>query len=258
MLTAQIPFLQCDDNMKTNRPRLTLLAPTKKQSSRYFPRVVVDEQKHSSMVKQIRMLRNQVYVDEGIINQTGIDTSYDHQDLEAWHLLIYDTTGRTLLGCIRALYFQETNDFPEAESILSQGGIWLGESAERSMLIHVITQYLKSIKRKQRAFLYVGGFAVSRPGQILGHGALLGLGINALGRIIDNAEGLTFARSIKALLFQSLGGYLFDGIDTIHCKNHHCNVQLLGLRPEGVPPSAERFAETIKAELQTQAVIVAN
>jgi hypothetical protein len=89
----------------------------------------------------------------------------------------------------------------------------------------------------------------------------LGLGVNALGRIIGNAEGLTYARSTKAgaLLFQRLGGYpLFDGIGAIRCMHHRCDVQLLGLSPEGVSPSTGIIAESIKAKLLTQAVIAAS
>lgn len=244
-----------------NNPVLLLLAPTKKQSARYFPSVVVDEQRHTFLVNQIRILRNQVYVNEGILDRVDMDALYDYQDLQAWHLLIFDPTGRMLSGCIRALYFDKSSDFPEAESLLSLGGIELVESAERSMHIQVIQQYLNSIQRKQKSFFYVGGLAVSHPGQKLGYGALLGLGVNALGRIIGNAEGLTFARSTKAgaLLFQRLGGYLlFDGIGPIHCLLHRCDVQLLGLRPEGVSTSTGRIAESIKAKLQTQAVIAAS
>jgi hypothetical protein len=146
-------------------PALTLLAPTKKQSARYFPSVVVDKQRHAFMVKQVRILRNQVYLNDGILDRDGMDASYDCQDLEAWHLLILDPTGRTILGCIRALYFNRANDFPEAESILSLGGIGLVESAERSMHVQVIQQYLNGIQRKHKSFFYVGGLAVSHRGQ---------------------------------------------------------------------------------------------
>jgi hypothetical protein len=239
-------------------PQFLALAPSHDEAIKHFANTQIDASYHSAVLRQIRTLREVVYRNSGFWHQDNI--SYEHYDSQAWHLALKNNSTPELVGCIRVMYFTEIESFPRAESILDIGGINMDDDKLRDVYLEAIRQRIHYVREKRKPFFYVGGLAINQDGRKLGHGATLGLAINALSRIIGDSEGLTIAHNSRkaASMFHKLGGFpLGSGaLTTFQCTSHKSDGQLICLHPQNVSDSIERIVKTLKTELKQQKVIV--
>lgn len=140
-----------------------------------------------------------------------VDNFYDSLDYDekTWHLLAYSPTTAELIGCIRAVCFDLTHDPIDAESLTFLGGVEFFPKPDHAVTLQALDQLLSQVRLRANRLLYIGGMAVLNGWRRQGTGAQLGLGINALARILGQTEGVAFAAydNSSANLFQRLGGY---------------------------------------------------
>ena len=251
--TQHVPS-QC---MRRRKSQLLALAPAHDKAIQHFVNTQIDANYHAAVVRQIRALREVVYRSEGFWHQDNC--RYEHYDSRAWHLALKSSSSQDLVGCIRVMYFMEGESFPPAESILEIGGIRIDDNKLRDVYLEVIRHRIYDVREKRKPFCYVGGLAINQDGRKVGHGALLGLAVNALSRIIGDAEGLTFAHNSRqaASMFYKLGGYPLGGgaLTTFQCTSHKSAGQLIGLHSLNVSDNIERIVKALKTALKQEKVI---
>ncbi|SHO56596.1 hypothetical protein [Vibrio quintilis] len=237
---------------------LQLLAPSADKAAQFFTHTAVHSGKYDQLITTIRQLRQQVYQEEGMISQAEEKTSYLQQDMDAWHLIGRKQSSGEVLGCVRMFFFQPTDEFPSAEDMIEFGGVTFPHQELYLSHLHTIQSHLQSLRHRKKPLAYIGGMSVKHAGRKLGGGALLSLGINALSRILHQAEGITFARTDKggAALFQKIGGYLLKmSPGMFYCQSYHSHVQMIGLRPEILPHKSEDVVTRIEQQLKMKQVL---
>jgi hypothetical protein len=160
---------------------------------------------------------------------------------------------------VRIIYFCPAKGFPSSEDVLAFAGVQFPSCTLHAAYLTAIQAHLDQIQRHRKRFFYVGGLAVNRKARRLGYGAILGMAANALARIMDHAEGLSFTQYSKegSGLFQKLGGYpIKEELPSFRCCHFGTELSLIALRPH--PPLLRRndLVEGLKHHLVTQRVIV--
>ncbi|CAM3594691.1 hypothetical protein VA7868_03205 [Vibrio aerogenes CECT 7868] len=237
---------------------LQLLAPSAHQAAEFFTHTQVNTTAYEQLITAVRQLRQQVYTEEGMISQSENKADYLQKDKEAWHLIGRKKSSGEMLGCVRMFFFQQAEAFPSAERMIEFGGVTFPHQQLYLSHLHTIHSHLQTLRHRKKPLAYIGGMSVKNTGRKLGCGARLSLGINALSRILHQAEGITFARTEKgcAALFRKIGGYPLGGSpDMFYCDSYQCHIQMIGLRPEILPHKSERVVTQIEQQLKMNQVL---
>ena len=239
-------------------PELSILAPSRGDAALYFSNVYSNPCEYASRLDQIRRLRKNVYVEAGYLSQEVSLSEYDKFDEKSWHLFVLGEGKSELVACVRITYFAYQR-LPDSEDILSFSGVQFPSHAVRAAYLLAIKAHLDKIHRHRKQFFYVGGMAVNQIARRLGYGAILGMAANALARIMNHAEGLSFAQYSKegAGLFQKLGGYpIKDDLPSFRCSHFGVELLLMALRPYAPSLRRDDLVEGIKNHLANQTVTV--
>jgi hypothetical protein len=245
--------------MRRRVPDLSILAPSRSDAEPYFSDVQAKPCEYLAWLNQIKRHRRHVYLEAGYLRQESGLCEYDDFDSKSWHLFIAGQGNSDLLACVRMTYFCPAKGFPSSEDVLAFAGVQFPTRALYAAYLSAIEAHLVQIQCQRKRFFYVGGLAVNRKARRLGYGAILGMAANALARIMDHAEGLSFAQRSKegSGLFQKLGGYpIKEELPSFRCCRFGTELSLIALRPNAPLLRRDDLVEGIKHHLVTQRVTV--
>lgn len=234
--------------------KLALYAPPLGACDHFTP-IWVTQEAYECAIAEVQELRYSVHKTEGLIQESdNLYNDLDH-DEKIWHLLAYSPTTAELIGCIRCICFDLNRDSINAEHLISLGGVDFLHGTAHAATMQALDQFLSEVRLRANRLLYIGGMAVQNARRGQGIGAKLGLGINALARILGQTEGIAFAAydNGSASLFRRLGGYpLATAPDPFFCQKHRCQLQTLGFHPQHVASSTNRIVEGLLSTLLQQ------
>jgi hypothetical protein len=240
--------------------RLLLLAPSTDGVPDSFSNPSFDPGRHTHVLAKAQKLRGRIYVEDGAIGPNELTPEGRHyiaSDEESWHILTLDSNGE-VSGCTRFLAHPNTTSFAQLsvrQSALAKCDQW-GEK-----LRSAIEQDLQLARRRNFAYVEMGGWALREDVRCSTEALRIALGAYALARNLGGAISVTTAtvRHCSSSILRRIGGQpLAMGrteLPSYHDPRYKCEMSILRFDSDQPNPRYEAWIEQIREELLSAPVI---
>jgi hypothetical protein len=240
--------------------QLLLLAPSASGVPDSFSNPSFDPARHTQMLAKAQKLRGRIYVEDGAIERNELTPDGKHyiaSDEESWHILTLDSAGE-VSGCTRYLAHENTASFTQLgvrQSALAKCDQW--GAALRS----AIEQDLQIARRRDFAYVEMGGWALREDVRCSTEALRVALGAYALARNLGGAISVTTAtaRHCSSSILRRIGGQpLAVGrteLPAYHDPRYKCEMTILRFDSDQPNPRYEGWIEQIRQELLNAPVI---
>ena len=221
--------------------RLVLLAPPQAKVPSVFGNVTADGDYRSEMIRQMQVVRGQIYLNEGNVQPHQLVDGRHHtpEDERSWHLLMTDGHGN-VSSC--AWYREHENPRSIADLRIRNCPLMKVEEW-RERLESAVESEVRRARRAKLRYAEVGGWAVSKTKRCTSEGLVLALAAYGLSRIRGGALGITTANVTHASssILRRLGGsYLeFQGTPMPAYFDVRYNTRIELLRFDSRKPNAK-------------------
>jgi len=240
--------------------QMLLLAPSAVGVPDSFSNASFDPGRHTHMLAQAQKLRGRIYVEDGAVGPTELTPDGRHyiaSDEESWHILTLDSKGE-VSGCTRYLAHTNTVSFGQLgvrQSALAKCEQW-GQK-----LRSAIEQELQLARRRDFAYVEMGGWALREDVRCSTEALRVALGAYALARNLGGAISLTTAtaRHCSSSILRRIGGQPMamgrTELPAYHDPRYKCEMTILRFDSDRPNPRYEAWIEQIREELLSAPVI---
>ena len=240
--------------------RLLLLAPSAGGVPDSFSSPRFDPSRHTQMLAKAQKLRGRIYVEDGAIERHELTPDGKHylaSDEESWHILTLDSEGE-VSGCTRYLAHQNTVSFMQLgvrQSALAKCDEW------GPKLRCAIEQDLQLARRRDFAYVEMGGWALREDVRCSTEALRVALGAYALARNLGGAISVTTAtaRHCSSSILRRIGGQSLamgrTELPAYHDPRYKCEMTILRFDSDQPNPRYEGWIEQIREELLNAPVI---
>jgi hypothetical protein len=240
--------------------QMLLLAPYTGGVPDSFSNPSFDPGRHTHMLAKAQKLRGRIYVEDGAIGPNELTPEgrhYIQSDEESWHILTLDSHGE-VSGCTRYLAHMNTISFGQLgvrQSALAKCEQW------GPKLRSAIEQELQVARRRDFAYVEMGGWALREDVRCSTEALRVALGAYALARNLGGAISVTTAtaRHCSSSILRRIGGQpLAMGrteLPAYHDPRYNCEMTILRFDSDRPNPRYEAWIEQIREELLSAPVI---
>jgi hypothetical protein len=217
-------------NIETVDQRLVLLAPSGASALPLFRHVETDLDLHRSFVRDMQVLRGNIYLRDGALERRRLAPDGRHrtpEDEKSWHLLMVDKD-QQVSACV--WYFAHKADVT-FESLRVRNNP-LGRTESRGVFRNAVESEIASARAEGLGYAEIGGWAAKENG-CSSEGLILALAGFSLSRVLGGSLGLTTAtsRHKSSTILRRLGGssleFNGDTIAPYFDPTYRCMMELL-------------------------------
>jgi hypothetical protein len=241
--------------------RLVVLAPPKARIPCSFGGVHRSSRHYERLLSGAQRLRAKVYVEDGAIGESEVSRDGRHRhpaDEFAWHLLSLNEFG-DVCGCSRYVAHPNTVQFGQ----LGIRKAALARSKEWGMALRAaIDSEVAVAKRRDLAYVEVGGWALDSSMRRTGEGIRIALATYSLARVLGGCIGITTAtrRHCSATILRKIGGQpmridKFE-IPPYYDPQYDCDMELLRFDSTEPNPRFESCIEDLRFYLMTATLVI--
>jgi hypothetical protein len=241
--------------------RLVVLAPPKVRIPCSFGGVHRSSRHYERLLSGVQRLRAKVYVEDGAIRESEVSRDGRHRhpaDEFAWHLISLDEGGE-VCGCSRYIEHPNTVHFRQ----LGVRKAALAHSKDWGMALRVaINAEVAEAKRRDLAYVEVGGWALDSTMRRTGEGIRIALATYSLARVLGGCIGITTAtrRHCSATILRKIGGQpmridKFE-IPPYYDPQYDCDMELLRFDSTEPNPRFESCIEDLRFYLATATLVI--
>jgi hypothetical protein len=240
--------------------RFIILAPADCHVPDSFLQVEENPERHEVLLAQMQVLRGERYLRDGAITPLQLSADGRHRmavDEKSWHLLTVNKMGAV---CGGARYRRTSNRIAFSElgigsSSLAQSDVW-GVKLRAS-----VETDLELARRKDVAYVELGGWAVAEEFCCSTEALRIALGVYGLSRSLGGGVGISAAtrRHHSSSILRRIGGrpLMVDGVDLppYFDPQYSCEMEMLRFDSCSPNPRYEGWIEEIRAHLVAAPII---
>ncbi len=242
---------------------LALLAPEKCYVPDAFRYADADYDKHEELLTEMQKFRGAIYLKDGAVESWQLTEDGRHrtdEDNDSWHLLSLSEDGR-IVGCSRYLHFENTASFEQIglqNSALAQNDEW-GQKLKAGVLSE-----LESARRKELAYVKVGGWAISESLRNTTDGLSIALATWGLAQLLGGCLGIATVtkRHSSSSILRKLGGKSLeaDGVELppYYDPEYQCEMEILRFDSRVPNPRYQSWVDQIRTNMLSVPVICGN
>jgi len=236
----------------------TLIAPSTWQQECCFKDMVVDPERHDSLIGAVQRFRGKSYLADGALhpNQLTSDGRFCQSvDYSSWHLVVQDDAG-AIVSCAR--YYPILN--PRFEATAASKSALANRPEWRGKVRRAVETSIEQAARRGAVFAELGGWCVASDSRHSAQVLRTVLLMFALGEILGGTVGLSTAtkRHSSSAILQRLGaqnaGTNGEPLPAYYEPMFDCEMELLqfdSLRPaERYAPRIAEFGSAMKRDIR--------
>ena len=245
------------------RDRLVLLAPSAAAVPAVFRSVDVDPARHAAILGDIQRLRGRTYLEDGAILSSQLTADGRHAlpvDAPSWHIASCEPGGE-VIGCAR---YRAHEPAVRPEEL----GVWRSAAINQPHRIRelhaAIEEDIARARRRQIAFVEVGGWAIAAHRRFSAEAMQIALSTFALARGVGGCIGMTTAtvRNCSSKILRKIGGHLLEPggvtLRPYYDPQYGCEMELLRFDSTTPNPRYEPWIDQMVRSLLDVTVICAN